>query len=709
MSDNPYAQFAQPEASSSENPYAKFAKPKAGVKTAPSAPYRGEPILDVPGDIIKEGTGSLGALGRDVGDTIRPTDQSKNPGLFSKITHGMEAVDEGVESAENSIYDLGALAMSPVTGAVHGTVGSSLGHLPGMDKEKGDLATDVGMMLAPGLPKALNLGKSALGIPVEESLSLSAEENSANKAKNAALSRIESRAKSAGMTAQDIMDRIQQGRSVGADLRPMDVDPQLASLAKKAYKGGGEASSILDKTFEERLSNASPELKRQLESVANGSTFRTANELITQRSRESKPLFAKAFDTGSTAPFEKQIEDNFNYSITREKDAQAALQKAQQDITLLEAKNKTTSNVYASPTPKELKDARLREFEAREEVNAAQTDKKAVLDKLRTSQTDRETNAPGAVWSPGIERVLSRPDVRKGIVKGMNIEGNLAVGEQRKALLTDPAIKGFESDGTPIIEGTPTMRTLAVAKEGLDAQIAEAVHPNGMPTKEGYALRKLRDYYVSELRRVNPAYGEAIDAWSGHSASLDALNMGKVHFNRPESDEELQTEFAKLSDTDKELYKLGAVESKVDTLNKVSHGGNAAKAVNANPKDVNRFNMLFDSHEDATKFLQSVDYQRLMHENAKQIGGGLPGDPEASDRRAKKDIMTDAAFGMFHAAHSNPLALRNVWNLANELKMMKNQDLNAEIAKYLSSPGFEGFEKAPTESTLSRILKGPQQ
>src|SRR5438445_9966274 len=117
----------------------------------------------------------------------------------------------------------------------------------------------------------------------------------------------------------------------------------------------------------------------------------------------------------------------------------------------------------------------------------------------------------------------------------------------------------------------------------MDAIVLDQVHPigttsAGRPTKEGLANRELRDALRGELVALNPKYGEAINAWSGPSESIDAVRAGKEHFTRQESDDQVLDEFNKMTEANKEFYRLGAAEHLIDKNARVAIAGDESKA-----------------------------------------------------------------------------------------------------------------------------------
>jgi len=110
------------------------------------------PLWDIPGDIGRAATASTDALRRDFTNAFfnRPAPERK--GLWNRLKEQPgEFVDSmgRMVSAAKLPLDAMGVVMSPITGALKGTVGSALSYVPGASKEKADAFVDQAMMAIP--------------------------------------------------------------------------------------------------------------------------------------------------------------------------------------------------------------------------------------------------------------------------------------------------------------------------------------------------------------------------------------------------------------------------------------------------------------------------------------------------------------------------------------------------------------------------------
>jgi len=216
---------------------------------------------------------------------------------------------------------------------------------------------------------------------------------------------------------------------------------------------------------------------------------------------------------------------------------------------------------------------------------------------------------------------------------------------------------------------------------------------------------------MAELRYVNPADGTAVDTWGGDSASISAIHDGQNHFTRPETHEQILAEFNKLSESDKEFYRLGAAQTKLDQLGKVSGkldtssgdaatlGNKAGRAVKTD-QDVERFKMLFKTPEEAQNFFNSVVRERTKFETA-QKASNLPGDEDEAAMQRTAKAVAGTLFQAVRAHHTGNIfgVGRDLINLKHDLGLINNPRLNEKVFEILKNEGIDidAFTKQPTE------------
>lgn len=674
-------------------------KAKPGAQGGPAAP-KGAPRWDVLGDMGRAAEGAVAATGADLKAAFPdPSKEDLNPvATVKRMGHALRLP-----------LDLAGIVLSPVAGAAHGIAGSALSYavprqlaarkgwnplspeyrrMVTVDpKEEADQRIDEAMMaIAP-----------EKGGPVSARNALAVTQKAQRAEailKNKAIDKVNQRAAEDGLTAQEVLDKQKEATAAGDKLTLMDLGKKnVRGLAGAVHRAPGQAGAEIDTFLDARDKAVSDALTSEIHGgIAKGSTFDAMKGLFSARTAASKPAFDAAFAADSTAPFERQLEGHFNAA---DKTVHAASEKARQansDLTALEAKAATTSDVYAAPPPKALSEAKAKAEAAQADVDAASAQKEEVRAKLKQAQADKTANAPGAVWSPRLQEFMDNPEIQAGLKKALKLEKQDSVSERRPFKDSDFGIVGTDAEGEPILGAVPTMKSLAVAKEGLDARIADLKDPlTGRPTKAGLSLKKFRDEFVKELYRINPRYKTAVDAWSGPSQSVDAIKEGRTHFSRTESNEEVKADFDALTKSDKEFYRLGAAEAKIHQLESAADASDKTKRVINSERDRKRFRMLFDSDAAAEKFIASVERKRQMFDTKTAIkGGSHTAGRIAEDEHEGVSAGLHGAHAVAHAASGNWLgAVSSFLRAKRDLGMVNNPALNSEIVKYLTDPNLQ--------------------
>lgn len=299
----------------------------------------------------------------------------------------------------------------------------------------------------------------------------------------------------------------------------------------------------------------------------------------------------------------------------------------------------------------------------------------------------------GPIHSDRLQQFLSTPEVQAGLRRGLKLERQNSITENRPFKDSEYAVTGYK-DGNfdePIFDKVPTMKSMIVANEGLGAQIADMINPvTGRPTKDGLALKRFRDAFQGELDRLSGGkYKAARDTWTGPSQSMEAVQDGRLHFSRTESNDQLRSEFNALSPADKDFYRLGAAEAKVDAVERAPDASDKSKRVINSERDRKRFNMLFDSPAQAQKFVDAVARKRSMFDTKNAITGNSATAQrfiEDTDN-GNADILFSGARGLTHAAGGNWLgAIKGAYDAKRALGLRNNPALNMEISKLLLNP-----------------------
>ena len=568
-----------------------------------AAPQPAAPRWDIMGDIGRAASSSASAAGNDFSAAFAlPT----KPDFMQ---FGPVASLKRMGSALKVPLDAAGVVLSPITGALHGTLGSALSYaLPRIPQGKeADFERVSGMPADPKIAADSLIDQSmALAAPrgMENPFTLSqagAARQAANvarseaKLKNRAIDRVNTRLEEDGISPQDIFTAQQQANANGDKVTLMDLgNKNVKGLAGAVYRAPGTAGREINQFLDARDAGSSGALTGDIQGgVAEGSTYNTTQDLLAARSQGSRPA-----------------------------------------------------------------------YEAVESV--------------------------GPVHSERLQEFLGDPEIQQGLRRGMKLERLTARKEGRPIVDADYGITGYQ-DGNwdmPIFAKVPTVKSLIVANEGLGAQIADMVHPvTGRITKDGLALKGYRDAFQDEIDALTGGkYKAARDQWSGPSQSMEALRDGREHFNRTESNEEIAADFNKLPETDKDLYRMGAAEAKVDAVERAPDASDKSKRVINSERDRKRFRMLFKSDAEADNFINAVARKRQAFETKNAVkGGSQTAGRIADDANENVPMAFDAIHGLGHAAAGNWIgAVQAAWRMKRDLGLRNNPALNSEIAKLLT-------------------------
>lgn len=284
------------------------------------------------------------------------------------------------------------------------------------------------------------------------------------------------------------------------------------------------------------------------------------------------------------------------------------------------------------------------------------------------------------VTNDRIEQFIKDPVLQSGLKKGLQIQRLESLAEGKPFNPSDYAIKGWEGDyetGNPILEKVPNMRLLDSAKKGLDSIIAENTDNFGKVNEYGRAVTKVKNAYLKELDSINPDYSAARSSYSEPSQSLNAIEKGSK-FVKNGSYGNAQ-ELAKMSDADKQFFRIGAGKAISDLLDGTREGSDAASKLFATPKMQKALESVFPTKKAFDDFSKTVKDEIKFYSNRRAILGGSPTAPRLA---AMNDAGQEAAidFGdLASAARGNygRAALNIGSKIKNKLTQMSPEKANA--------------------------------
>lgn len=306
-----------------------------------------------------------------------------------------------------------------------------------------------------------------------------------------------------------------------------------------------------------------------------------------------------------------------------------------------------------------------------------------------------QLNNMEGIWSPRLAEFIEDPVVKKAMSRGYQIERLRALAEGREFNPTQMGID-LDQEGNIKLLHVPNMNVLDIAKQGLDAMIADERNEiTGRLSMFGKVLNDVRMGYVAEIDKLDTKglYRAAREAWQGPSASFDAMRLGRsVFMSKPE---QTADEIAKMSEANKEFYRVGVADILRERLAKVGFAGDEAKALIKNPWIRNQLRPAFKTQQDFDTFVESVTSELQMYRTNQRVIGGSP-----TAERVAEDSGGMKAGGIASKLWAGNLvsAARDTYQLYRDLGLKPSDELNEKIAKIIF--------QAPISESMQRQLKG---
>lgn len=350
----------------------------------------------------------------------------------------------------------------------------------------------------------------------------------------------------------------------GGTLTDVGGENVLALAKGAANLPGPQRQMAADLVASRRAARGGQLVDAASSGLGGGDFHSSVSQWASQRSKDAAPLYEKAFQGGSIAPLEHQLNGQYNDAAKAVSDAAKRVSQAEAAVTSTQAKlQQAGSSAYArSPLVDQLSAAQKELVAANSAHAQAQAGQESILSRLRQAQADGTANAPGAIWSPRVQQFLDDPIAKQGLKQGLAVQRLEALAEGKPFDPTELAIKGADEGGNPIVGAVPNMRTLDAVKKGLD-NILDG-YRDGVTGKlnldqYGRAVDQVRRAFVSELDKLNPDYAAARQAFAGPSQLMDAARLGQRFASR---DPEVTTQMLSgMTDSEKDAFRTGALHA----------------------------------------------------------------------------------------------------------------------------------------------------
>lgn len=262
---------------------------------------------------------------------------------------------------------------------------------------------------------------------------------------------------------------------------------------------------------------------------------------------------------------------------------------------------------------------------------------------------------------------------------------NPKITSPKKNLFDNPNIdkyirKAINDPLSPNPKTTSKFEQLQNAKIAVDKEIGAMKNDFG-EIKEGfgkdyYAANEIRKEINAILEKASPTYKEANKIFAGESALINAQKEG-LKFNKYRNGEEVKRAFSKLTDGEKETFKIGVKDYLLDKVAKSSER-NPAKAIFGNQLEYGKLKALFNNPKEFKDFAQRLSDEIRVFDVKQRIVGGSRTDFNLAE---SDQLLDKIAKG---AVNAKTFGVADVLLTAKNLIQKQYYGLNEQTAKQLA-------------------------
>ena len=271
--------------------------------------------------------------------------------------------------------------------------------------------------------------------------------------------------------------------------------------------------------------------------------------------------------------------------------------------------------------------------------------------------------------------LLQRPSMQDAYNRGISIarERGMPVPKTRienGRLVTDTGeVKAIDTE------------FLHLLKMGLDDAVFTGKSPqSGIGNTLLNDIKNTRAQFLNFIDRNNPGYKRARNYWAGETSAMDSMQMGR-NFLRLDEDE-LAADLRKMSASEKEAFRLGAMQNVMDKMGGAQMGetvmgavGNPARDLIKNPRNVRLLRLTFPSGSGGQaqfdRFIKRFGDETEMRLTSAQVLRGS----QTAERQQAVGALRERAVRELPADASLAAVITNA--LRRDLRGVEQQQLEA--------------------------------
>jgi hypothetical protein len=265
------------------------------------------------------------------------------------------------------------------------------------------------------------------------------------------------------------------------------------------------------------------------------------------------------------------------------------------------------------------------------------------------------------------------------------------------------------------------MQTWDYIKKGLDQTIeSQGTTPLGKTTPLGRNITSLKHRLLREIDKKNPKYREARKVYAGGVATKLAGELGKDFLKPSMTDREIVRTLKDMSTSEKEAYRLGAMQRLYDESKKITNEGSAYKRLMGNASKRDKIKAVLQDDAAFKKFEKRLEIEADFNETqtatlrGSQTARRLLGDEQQSKSLAEGFIDNGTMGVIRNKMVDIGQGLRSKTSKQNEelaaILMTPNVDLQSALKKTPSKPsavigGQAVYQSSKQKQDIEELLR----
>lgn len=480
-------------------------------------------------------------------------------------------LDAGLSAVSGAGQNNDSRFMGAAVGGTTGLVGSAAGR---------GLASGVGALARtqPGLA-ALNKTRGLFGArmaPIQPAQALSPAEGAL--------------ATPLAGSADDVTAALQRAESLNTPFTLADTTPALGELAGASARRSPQALNLAEDVLGRRSRGQIDRLGASVETNLGpiGNTLELSKALRQKAQTEAGPLYD--ISNAQSVPNSPELEGLLGTPFGRSAIGKAETIAANERMPTREMGFSVddAGQPVLNPQPNDLM---AKNLFARQELDAAQEAYKAAR------------SSPGSMEAAQNRLLKAREALR-------STQGAVDAAPDPSAVASMP---------------TYNMQTLDYAKRGMDDVLEQYRNPTTQRLElsdAGRAQNLVKNQFLSEADKLNPAYRDARRVYQGPMESIDALHRGQDFYSPNINANQIASSVSEQTPEHLGQMQLGYRDALMDRANKTGFSSNPWNATLGNPASESKLSTMYPGSEGPATMFAQRDLENQMARTATRVVGG---------------------------------------------------------------------------------------